>query len=179
MRFLVRTGAGTFCAAMLSILLTTTALGAGSHRPDGWVRFEGFHSYDGYNYPNPGPWKGKDVYNTTAVNQTAMHKFIGSFLAGESFYFTVTIQNDGATDRFKVKGGGGSHTKYFKGSSNITSAVKAGTYQTATLAAGTSTTIIVRIVPNYAETVLVTLTSVGDSTKRDAVKAGLSGSCGC
>jgi CARDB len=105
----------------------------------------------------------------------------GAYCDGDYYSFTVTIQNDGASDRFKVKGGGAfANTRYFKGTANITSQVKAGTYQTASLAAGAKTTITVRIDPNYAESALVTLTSVADPTKKDAVKAVLKRSaCTC
>jgi hypothetical protein len=172
--------AAIFLAALAVAALTTgPVLAATKHQPDGWVRFEGYRACGTF-VSNPGAWKGKDIYNTTALNQTAKVN-TGVGCDGDYVAFTVTIQNDGASDRFKVKGGGTfATTKYFKGTTNITSQVKAGTYQTASLATGAKTTITVRIAPNYTESVLVTLTSVADPTKKDAVKAAPKyQSCGC
>jgi hypothetical protein len=167
---------GALASLVLSALSATSAAAAGAHRPDGWVRYQGFHS-EGSNYPNPGAWRGDNIYNTTATNQTVTHKVSGAHLLGDYFYFTVTIQNDGKSDHFKVKGSGASQTKYFKGGTNITSQVKAGTYQTASLAAGAKTTITVRISPGCLKSALVTLTSVADPTKKDAVKARVKNVC--
>lgn len=166
---------GVLATLALSALSATSVAAAG-HRPDGWVRYEGLHDTpDNEDWPAPEAWKGKDIYNTTALNQTATHK--GPITGPNGYhYFTVTIQNDGASDRFKVKGGG-THTKYFKGGTNITSQVKAGTYQTASLPAGSKTTITVR--ENGAESALVTITSVADPTKKDAIKLVLKNSGGC
>lgn len=175
---------GVLATLALTALSVTPAAAAGSHRPDGWVRYEGFHDgYLGKNDPSPGAWKGKNVYNTTARRQTATYTVIGASVSEKDyFYYAVTIQNDGGTsDRFKVKGSGGAGVQYFKGSTNITPMVKAGTYKTARLAAGAKTTITVRIhwnSPVWAAS--VTLTSAADSTKKDVVKAALkAGSCGC
>ena len=139
----------------------------------------GVHDYK--DWPDIGAWKGDNIYNTTALNQTVTEKGPETWNNGYH-YFNITLQNDGTkSDRFKVKGGGisgnGAYTKYFKGSTNITSQVKAGTYQTASLAAGAKTTITVRI--NTAEAVLVTITSVADPTKKDAVKLVLKGDGSC
>jgi hypothetical protein len=174
--------AAIFLAALaVAALATGPVLAATKHQPGGWVRFEGGRSC-GYTFSDPGSWKGKDIHNTTAVNQTAIEKTSAVGCDGDYMDFTVTIQNGGTTsDHFKVKGGGAySQTKYFKGGTNITSQVKAGTYQTASLAARAKTTITVRIDPGWAESVLVTLTSAADSTKKDAVKAGVKTyGCGC
>ncbi len=173
---------GVLATMLLTALSATSAAAAGRHKPDGWVRYEGFHDgYNATNAPNPGAWKGKNIYNTTAHHQTATHKAVGSSVSrNDYFYFTITIQNDGTSDRFKVKGSGGAGVKYFKGSKNITTKVEAGTYQTSSLAAGAKTTITVRIDwGNSVGSALVTLTSSADSTKKDAVKARLKFSCGC
>jgi hypothetical protein len=174
---------GVLATLALTALSATSAAAAVGHRPDGWVRYEGFHDgLSGTNDPNPGAWMGQNIYNTTALNQTATHKIIGASVSRKDyFYFTFTIQNDGASDRFKVKGGGGAGVKYFKGSTNITTQVEAGTYQTASLAAGARTTISVHILwASSVSSELVTLTSAADSTKKDAVKAALkAGGCGC
>jgi len=175
---------GVLAASALSALSATSVTAAGGHKPDGWVRYGGLHdSPDNIDYPDPGSWKGKNIYNTTALNQTVKH--LGPVTGPNGYhYFNITIQNDGTrSDRFKVKGGGisgdGSYTKYFNGSTNITPQVRAGTYQTASLAAGAKTTITLRV--NTAEAVLVTITSVADSTKKDAIKAVLKddGTCFC
>ena len=61
---------GVLATLALSALSATSAAAAGTHKPDGWVRIEGYHN-DGSNDPAQGPWKGKDIYNTTALNQKA------------------------------------------------------------------------------------------------------------
>jgi len=171
-------------AALVLCAIFASPVAAAAHRPDGWVRYEGLHDTpDNIDYPQPGAWKGKDIYNTTALSQTATHK--GPYTGINGYHwFTITIQNDGASDRFKVKGtvtrqGDGTSTKYFKGSTNITSQVKAGTYQTASLAAGAKTTITVRI--DSVDPALVTITSVADPTKKDVVRAVIKsdGTCFC
>jgi hypothetical protein len=169
---------GVLATLALSAMSAASAAAAGAHKPDGWVRYGGLHDTpDDIDYPDPGALKGKNIYNTTALHQTATHTGPATGPNGYH-YFTVTIQNDGASDRFKVKGGG-TYAKYFNGSTNITSQVKAGTYQTASLAAGAKTTITVRL--NWGGPALVTITSVADPTKKDAVKVVLKedGTCFC
>ena len=170
---------GLGAAVVLCALFASPATAAGGHKPDGWVRYEGYHSHYSGNIPDPGPWKGQNVYNTTALNQTVTKTAVGTYDNGSYFYYTITINNDGSSaERFKVKGTG-TYAKYFHGSTNITAAVKNGTYKTSSVAAGGTTTITVRLTP-YGDTALVTITSTADSSAKDAVKAKSKyNGCGC
>ena len=119
---------------------------------------------------------GNNVYNTTGVNQTKT----GSTTRGNTITFGISIQNDAASDRFTVQATGTSTSlysvSYFRNSTNITAAVVAGTYATPTLANGSTFVITAKVKVNSTATVgsnvtrLITLTSVGDATRKDAVK---------
>ena len=63
--------------------------------------------------------------------------------------------------------------KYFHGTTNITAAVVAGTYRTGSLAPGATYLITAKLPAGGSVTRLVTITSVADPTKKDAVKFGL------
>ena len=65
---------------------------------------------------------------------------MGQSFDGDYIYFTVNVQNDGSvSDRFKIHGipptwgSDSSGIKYFHGTTNITAAVRAGTFQTTSL----------------------------------------------
>jgi len=66
--------------------------------------------------------------------------------------------------------------RYFRGTTEITAAVLAGTYQTTSLAPGTTFLIKAKVKVKSSATTgssvtrLVTITSVGHTTKQDAVK---------
>jgi hypothetical protein len=121
---------------------------------------------------------GNNVYNTTGAGQSKT----GSATRGHAITFSITVQNDGtgAADTFKLKATGsasGNFTvAYFKGATDITSQVVAGTYTTSPLAPGASLafTAKVTVKPSAAASSsvsrLLTITSVGDGTKKDAVK---------
>lgn len=125
-----------------------------------------------------GSYTGDDIYNTNADHQTVNR----SAAPGATITYQVSIQNDSPTsnDRFTVAASGAASSdytvKYFKGSTNITADVVAGTYRTTSLAPGATYVIKVQIkVKNSAPANSqvarkLTLTSVGDPTKRDAVK---------
>ena len=151
------------------------------HRPDGRIRLAGGTGVSG----GPGPYVGNDVYNTTGAHQTiSMHYF--NSLPRDYLTFGISIQNDGTSaDRFKVKVSGnatnGWKVRYFRGTTDITSAVVAGTYRTSSLAPGcpsclTATydiTAKVTWVGPYAAAGiarLLTISSAADGTKNDAVK---------
>jgi len=158
-------------AIAASAIFASTVSGA-SHQPDGWVRYEGFRS-DVDNIPYPMSWKGKNVYNTTALKQSVSHHTTvpnGDYNA--VYIFTITIQNDGARDQFKVSGG--SSGNYYRGTTDITGAVVNGTYTTATLAAGATTMITVQLSTIAVQTALITISSVAEPSKRDAVKVTVS-----
>ena len=69
---------------------------ARTHKPDGWVRLEGYHN-DGSNNPAQGPWKGKNIYNTTALNQKA------TAVVGGASFSTVTTSTTPSTFRTTVR----------------------------------------------------------------------------
>lgn len=150
---------------------------AATRRPDGWVRYYGFYSsVDGYTL-NTKPWLGKNIYNTTGHNQTVSKNEAGSYLDGEFFVFKIVVQNDGSnSDSFKVTAPGSTYE--FESVSDITAAVVAGTYTTPTLGSGAKQLIWV-FTPPGDSTQLITVTSVGDNTKKDAVKIITNQTCGC
>ncbi len=139
----------------------------GSRKPDGRIRLG-----------TSGPLAGNNVYNTTGAGQTRT----GSAARGATITYGVSIQNDSTTsaDRFKVKATGAATSQYtvtyLSGVTDITSAVVAGTYLTPFLAPGGSYLITVRVKVRSNAAVgssvarLVTLTSVANPSKRDAVK---------
>jgi hypothetical protein len=92
-----------------------------------------------------GPFSGDDVYSATGSGQSQSL----SIRRGNDKSVYVSIQNDGILPAsFKVRGTGGSsgHTiKYFSGATNVTAAVKNGTYATASIAPGATVTLRMRI----------------------------------
>jgi len=134
-------------------------------QPDGRIRL------------GTGAYVGNDVYNTTGTGQSKT----GSALKGKTITFVISVQNDGtAADRFKLGATGSvvsAYTvKYYAGNSDITAKVVAGTYKTASLAAGTAVLITAKVTVKSSATAdsrvsrLVTITSVHSSAKVDAVK---------
>jgi hypothetical protein len=136
-----------------------------TNKPDGRIR------------RGTGAFVGNDIYNTTGLGQSRS----GSAAPGNSVTFRISIQNDGTSaDRIGVDAAGaavdGYSVRYFRGTTDITAAVVAGTYQTWSLAPGAAYLITARVTVHSAAAVgshvtrLVTLTSVGDGAKKDAVK---------
>jgi CSLREA domain-containing protein len=124
-----------------------------------------------------GSFIGNNIYNLTALNQTKT----GSAAKGSTITFGISIQNDAATaDKFKVVPTGANTTgytiKYFHGTTDITAAVVAGTFQTPSLGATGKYLIKAKVTigstaaTGSSVTRLVTITSVGDGSKQDAVK---------
>ena len=96
---------------------------------------------------------------------------------GAYYTFDISIQNDGSrAERFKVRATGtasGTWTvTYSQGAANITAAIVAGTFQTPALAPGATTLIHARITIKNGGNMsrLVTIRSVADPTKVDAVR---------
>jgi hypothetical protein len=93
-------------------------------RPDGRIRL-GTKSFVGNN-----------IYNTTGSNQERT----GSAVPGNKVTFAVSIENDGPVDSFRVQATGAASTKYtvkyFRGTTEITTAVRDGTYETPSLTSG-------------------------------------------
>jgi opacity protein-like surface antigen len=186
MRATIRTpwAASLLLGAVMAALIVTPALAAARYQPDGLIRFATAGCSGCPSHTYHGPWLGNNIYNATGAHQTAVWtQGPGSaFLSGDYYTFGISIQNDGsAADRFKVKATGAASAwtvTYARGSTNITSAVVAGTYRTPSLAPGATYLISARMTinfsPNLSEnlTRLVTIRSVANSTKLDAVKFG-------
>ncbi len=137
-----------------------------AHKPNGRIRLGA-----------SGALTGNDVYNTTAAGQAAA----GSALRGRVISFGISIQNDGtASDSFKVKATGTATTKYtvkyYRGTTDITSRVVAGTFRTPSLAAGAAYLITAKVTVKSNATVgssatrKLTITSVASAALKDTVK---------
>jgi hypothetical protein len=137
-----------------------------SYRPDALVKLSTARSYVGNN-----------VYNLTGRNQTVT----ASTKRGTTRTFSLKVQNDGtAADTFRLRGPGsrtGFAVHYFAGTTDITRKVVAGTYVTATIGAGGSTTYRLVVAVSAKATIgatpswLLQATSTHVSTRADAVKA--------
>ncbi len=121
-----------------------------------------------------GPFSGDGVYSPTAVGESRTI----SVTRGQTGTFYVSIQNDGlVAAAFTIKGTGGAGgitVRYYRGATNITTAVKAGTYGTGLVAPRGSITLKMAVdVAASSATIgsfLVQQTSV-PGTPIDAVKA--------
>ena len=135
-------------------------------RPDGRIRL------------GAGAYVGNNVYNYSGKGQSRT----GSALRGHSITFGISIQNDGTDhDSFRIildSTGTVSpyRVKYFRGTTDITTAVVAGTYKTTTLAQGATYLITAKVTVKWTAKVGssvtrgVTIISVGDDTKMDHVE---------
>jgi hypothetical protein len=116
---------------------------------------------DGLIRPGAKRFVGNDVYNTTGARQIAR-----ASASNRPARYTWRIQNDGnVTDRFVVRGTAGTDAftvTYKRGRTNITAAVRSGSYTTPRLAPGkrTDITVIVRATARVA---------VGDSHRLQLV----------
>ena len=156
-----------------------------ARKPDGRIR-RGTYGYPGKTKSDHAAFVGNNIYNTTGARQKAV---VESFNEPEGAFYTfdISIQNDRTrADRFKVKATGaatrgGWKVAYFHGTTNITAAIVAGTFRTASLAPGASYLIVAKLTQGSETTTrLVTIRSVADPTKVDAVKFGYKrGACGC
>lgn len=124
-----------------------------------------------------GAFLGDGVYNTTGASQSQTK----SVKPGETITFGLSIENDGtAAEIFKVKatgGAAGQYTiKYYRGNTDITAKISAGTYVTTSLAPGGSTLITAKVkvkltaAAGSSVTRLVTIASTSSASKKDAVK---------
>lgn len=140
---------------------------AATSRPDARIRRSG------------GPLRGNDVFNTTGSGQTVELTPRRPNL--RRVY--VTIQNDGsAPGSFSLAVSGldaaGYEVRYFRGRSHqeLTAEVEAGTFVTPVLAQGQAFALRLRVVtrvdaaPGSLFTRLLTFSSVGDGSVRDAVR---------
>ena len=121
-----------------------------------------------------GPYSGNAVYSSTAAGESRT-RFV---TRGKTGTFYVNVQNDGlVAASYTIKGTGGARgitVRYYRGATNVTTAVKAGTYSTGAIAARGSVTlkVVVTVAKSSASsgTFLVKATSLS-GTPPDAVKA--------
>ena len=136
-----------------------------ARRPDGRIK------------KGTGSLVGNDIYNSTGLNQTRS----GKTARGKTITFTISIQNDSnVRDRFFLEATGAGATgydvKYFRGTTEITSSMFSGTYQTTDLAPGAAFVLQAKVKVLSGATVgssvtrLLTATSVADATRADVVK---------
>jgi hypothetical protein len=131
--------------------------------PDGLIRKAGSST-----------WKGGNVYGA-ATGQTVKQRAHRRHTA-TSFW---KVQNDGErTDTFLLEGTRSTRrfkVHYFAGSTDVTSAVVAGTYRTAALVAGASTVLRIEVTPTRrahvgrSRTVRLHATSASSAVAVDAV----------
>jgi hypothetical protein len=121
-----------------------------------------------------GPFLGNNVYSPTGVGETQAV----SIRRGHKATIYLSMENDGlVAAAYTVKGSGaarGITVQYFRGTTNITAAVKTGTYPSGAIAARNS--VAIRMVVTVAKTsapsgtFLVRLSSLPGTTP-DAVRA--------
>jgi hypothetical protein len=121
-----------------------------------------------------GPFLGNNVYSPTGVGETQAV----SIRRGHKATIYLSMENDGlVAAAYTVKGSGaarGITVQYFRGTTNITAAVKTGTYSSGAIAARNS--VAIRMVVTVAKTsapsgtFLVRLSSLPGTTP-DAVRA--------
>ena len=120
---------------------------------------------------------GNNVYNTSGAGQSVT----GSAARGGTITFAVSIENDGnGYEDFEVQATGGATSayavRYFRGTTDITAAVMAGTYRTPSLAPGGTYLITARVTvastaaAGSSVTQFVTVTSGADVPARDVVR---------
>jgi hypothetical protein len=139
---------------------------APAYRPDAQIKLGGDTSY-----------LGVRVFDTTGVGQTRTT----TTTPGKSATFELRFVNTGThADSIAVHGcksSSGFAVKYFKGTTNVTTSVTAGGYKTATLAAGASQVLALKIavsptaIAGKLDTCAVTASSNAAPTKQDVVKA--------
>jgi hypothetical protein len=133
----------------------------GTHRPDGQIAAGGKYA-------------GNNIYNTTGTKQTKTQ----SISAGHTIAFQVKLENDGnESDSYSLQGSDsikGFAVSYLIGTTDVTSKVKAGTYQFP-LGSGQTKLLTVRVAVSKAKatsrTFNITVASLHDPSKVDVVKA--------
>ena len=137
-----------------------------AYQPDAQVKLASDTSY-----------LGVGIVNTTGAGQTRTT----TTAPGKSATFDLRFVNAGThSDAIAVKGCkslSGLTVKYFKGTTDVTTEVTAGTYKTRTLAAGASRVLKLKIAasstatPGKTHTCAVTASSNAAPTSQDVVKA--------
>jgi len=123
-----------------------------------------------------GTYIGGNIYSASATNEG----LTAQKAAGTKVTFYISIQNDGSvSDTFTLRNfwstSTGISTRYYKGATEITSKLAAGTYVTPTLAPGSSTTIkaVVTVgtgISGASTGHLIRISSNKDASKVDAVR---------
>jgi hypothetical protein len=120
-----------------------------------------------------GHYVGNNVYSPTGVGESRSV----TITKGKTSTFYVKVQNDGIVAApFSVKGTGGAHgitVRYYRGATNITTHVRAGTYYTGTIAARASVLLRMVVVTAHssaASTTFVTTAKSSSGTPSDAVR---------
>jgi hypothetical protein len=139
---------------------------APAYRPDAQIKLAADTSY-----------LGVRVFDTTGAGQTRTT----TTASGKSATFDLRFVNAGNhSDAISVHGcksSSGFTVKYLKGTTNVTTRVTAGTYKTATLAAGASQVLALKIAvsptasPGKLDSCAVTANSNAAPTKQDVVRA--------
>jgi len=133
------------------------------HKPDARIR------------KGTGALRGNNIYNADGKDQTVT----AGRRRGESVTFRINVQNDGnSSERFRVRALGSSTTmynvKYFRGTTEITASVVAGTYVTPILSPGETlgirSTVKVKSTATIGSTVTRLLT-VNSNTAAGAIDA--------
>lgn len=187
-----------YVVVMLAMLLgvtTSSALAgatpAAGRQPDGRIRLQkiSYELFPTETYSRT--WIGSNVYNAMANGQAAREAWYDTTPGWQRWIFGVSVQNDGtSSDRIRVQATGtaleGWTVKYFHGTTNITSAVVGGTFTTPLLGPGEEHLIKVKVTRDADHfdmgnlRRLISLTSVGNSNKSDAVRLVMSHvTCGC
>jgi hypothetical protein len=121
-----------------------------------------------------GPFAGNGVYSSTGVGESQTFSLAG----GTSRAFYINIQNDGlVAASYTLKGTGsakGYVVRYYRGATNVTAAVTAGTYSTGAVAARGNITLKMlvtrgRVTASSVTYVLTARSFIG--TPADAVRA--------
>ena len=124
-----------------------------------------------------GAYIGNDIYDATGAREV---KTVAA-APGSTITFGISVQNDSAvhSDSFTLLASGTASdmykVTYFKGTTNITAAIVAGTYTTPALAPGATYLITAKVkvtasaAAGSSVTRVLTITSLGDGTKQDAV----------
>ena len=174
-------GAVAALAAVLTVATSVAAAGgtaAAARQPDGRIRLQkiAYELFPTETYSRS--WMGNNIYNTTGRNQAARGSWCCETPGWQQWTLGISVQNDGTnSDRIRVQATGtsleGWVVKYYHGTTNITAAVVGGTFTTPLLTPGAEYAIKVKVrIDGSYDTLrrLISLTSVGDPGKSDAVK---------
>jgi len=186
---LVSTGFVLFLAVP-GLATATSDAGTAAIQPDARTRLQKTASqYFGTEAYND-PWTGDDVYNTSGIGQSIRTRYYTEAPGWDRWVFGVSIQNDGSnSDGMRVQATGtpvrGWTVKYFVGSTNVTTAVRNGTFTTSSIAPGEDYLLKVKftryeLFDTDPVRQLIAVTSVTNPNRVDAVKLVFKPmTCGC